>query len=253
MRVISFAPSLTEMVYAINCQDRLVGVTSWCSYPPEAKSKTVVGDYASPNWERMASLKPDLVILVGSEKSPMLSRLKAMGIPAAVFHSETADDILGDIKLLGKMLGGQAAADSLVFRLRLQMDSLSRSVASIPSDQRPRVFAEISDRPLMTGGDQSFLGQLIAMAGGRNIFGNLPQDYAAVNPENVFQGRPDIILIMHPGATPSDVRDRLGWSAIPAVKSGRIVSGLDLDLLMRPGPRFTQAAWKLHQVFYGQR
>lgn len=252
-RIITFAPSLTEMVFALGGEGRLVGVTAWCNYPPRAKYKPAVGDYNSPNWERMAALRPDLVLLVGSADSPMLPRLEALGIPAAVFRSETFEDIRRDLALVGELLGRKALALALSESLRLQADSLRTAVGSIPADRRPRVFAEIADRPLMTGSDRSFLGQLIALAGGRNVAGDMPQDYAAVDPEMVVDRKPDIILVLHPGTSLGEVSGRIGWSSIPAVKNGRIVTGLDLDLLMRPGPRFPLAARSLFEVFHGQR
>lgn len=252
-RIVSFAPSLTEMVFALGGEGRLAGVTSWCDYPPQAKSKPALGDYNSPNWERIAALKPDLVLLVGSEDSPMLPRLKAMDIPAAVFRSETLDDIHRDLAVLGDLLGRKDRALALSESLRFQAESLRIAVGSIPMGRRPKVFAEIADRPLMTGSDRSFLGQLISLAGGRNVAKDMLQDYAAIDPEKVVEQKPDIILVLHPGTTVDDVRRRIGWSSLPAVQQSRIITGLDLNLLMRPGPRYPQAARALYQVFYGQR
>jgi iron complex transport system substrate-binding protein len=212
-----------------------------------------VGDYNSPNWERLAALKPDLVLLVGSADSPMLPRLEALGIPAAAFRSETFDDIHRDLALLGDLLERRDRARALSESLRVQAESLQIAVSSIPTGSRPKVFAEISDRPLMTGSDHSFLGQLISLAGGRNVAGDMLQDYAAIDPEMVVDREPDIILVLHPGTTVAEVRGRIGWSSVPAVKEGRVVAGLDLDLLMRPGPRYPLAARALYQVFHGQR
>lgn len=252
-RIISFAPSLTEMVFALGGEDRLVGVTAWCDYPSQARSRPAVGDYNSPNWERLAALKPDLVLLVGSADSPMLPRLEALGIPSAVFRSETFDDIHRDLALLGGLLGKEAQARSLSVSLRIQADSLRTAVEAIPAERRPKVFAEIADRPLMTGSNRSFLGQLISLAGGRNMAGDLLQEYAAIDPEKVVDLRPDIILILHPGTTVESVGERIGWSSVPAVREGRVVAGLDLNLLMRPGPRYPLAARALFHVFHGQR
>jgi len=251
-RIISFAPNITEMIYALRAEDRLVGVTSWCSYPPEAKSKTVVGDYASPNWERILALRPDLVLLVGTRDSPILSRLEAHRIPAAAFCSETPQDIMAEISLLGVLLDREPEADSLTRSLAAQLDSLrpARDLAPAP---RPAVFAEISDRPLLTGNDRSFLGQLIALAGGKNIAADMPETYAAFNPELVIARKPDIILIFHPGTDAREVARRPGWAHIPAVKNGRIYYGFDLELMMRPGPRFVQAARMLQQIFYEKK
>lgn len=252
-RVISFAPSLTEMVYTIGGDDKLVGVTAWCDWPPSARSKPTVGDYANPNWERLTALKPDLVLLIGSADSPMLARLENLGIPTAVFRSESFEDIYGDLVILGAIFGRQAQAQALADSLHRLADSLASAVEALPASRKPKVFAEIADRPLMTGNDHSFLGRLIALAGGVNIAGDMHQDYAVINPEEVIAQKPDIILVLHPGTKAEELRNRIGWSSIPAVKQGRIVDGLDLNLLMRPGPRFPQAARILFEAFHGQK
>ncbi len=249
-RIVSFAPNLTEMVYALNGQDKLVGVTSWCNYPPQAKDKPSVGDYLHPNWERLVWLRPDLVLLVAQDKSNILAKLSSLNINAVAFRSETAKDIFAEIDLLGQILDRQRQADSLNHALMDRLDSIRRRVAEIPPDSRPRVFAEISAQPLMSGSHQSFLGQLIQLAGGVNIAGDLGQPYAPINPESVIRSQPDVILILHPQALPQDVKRRWGWSHLPAVKKGRVHSELDLDLLMRPGPRFVEAVEALHKIIY---
>lgn len=251
-RIVSFAPNLTEMIYALGAEDKLIAVTAWCNYPPQARQKEIVGDYQSPNWEKMLSLKPDLVLLVGTEDSPILSRLKAHRIPAAVFRSETPADIVAEISLLGTLLDRPREADSLAQAIGSQLDSLQSAAAAVTAP-RPKVFAEIADRPLYTGNDRSFLGQLISLAGGENIAGDMTETYAAFNPELVIARKPDVILILHPGADAREVAKRPGWASIPAVKNGRLYYGFDLDLMMRPGPRFVQAAKALHRIFYEKK
>lgn len=252
-RVVSLGPSITETVYALGQQDRLVGVTAWCNYPPEAKQKPVVGDATSFNPERLLALAPDLVILAGTAQSPALGRLEALGIPALVLDPGTPDEIIAGIELVGRALGAGHRADSLASGMRVSLGRLRDSVDLVPPALRPTVFAEIGANPLFAAGPQSFLGQMIELAGGRVVPRGLPQDYAAINPETVIGQDPDIILVLHPMATSGDAIKRIGWSRIAAVRTGRVYDGIDLDIVLRPGPRFLQGVGQLRLIIDGRR
>lgn len=249
-RIISFAPSLTEMIYALEGQDRLAGVTSWCNWPTQAKQKTVVGDMMSPNFERMVSLKPDLAVMIGSVPGPLLKKFEALNIPVICFRDETVPDIRRAMKVLGLLLECPARADSLVMETDSQLAALKASVDSVPVEKRPKVFAELGSSPLFAAGDQSFIGQMIALAGGINVTGEIPSSYAAVNPELVVKGDPDIIIVLHPQAGKKEIEQRVGWQNISAVKSGKVYPGLDQDVILRPGPRFVEGLKILHGIFY---
>ena len=249
-RIISFAPSLTEMVYALGGEGRLAGVTAWCNWPPQAKEKTVVGDMMSPNFERMVSLKPDLALMIGSRPSPLLKKFEALNIPVLCFKDETVADIQRALKVLGQVLESSSRADSLTREMDLQLAAIKAAVDLVPMKQRPKVFAELGSSPLFAAGDQSFIGQMIALAGGINVTGNIPSSYAAVNPELVVKNDPGIIIVLHPQASRKDIEQRLGWRNVSAVKKGRIYPGLDQDVILRPGPRFTEGIKILHGIFY---
>ncbi len=250
LRVISFAPSLTEMVYALGGEGRLAGVTAWCNWPPQAKEKTVVGDMMSPNFERMVSLKPDLALMIGSRPSPLLEKFEALNIPVLCFKDETVADIQRALRVLGQLLECPSRADSLNREMDLQLAAIQAAVDSVPVGKRPKVFAELGSSPLFAAGDSSFIGQMIALAGGINVTGNIPSSYAAVNPELVVKNNPDIIIVLHPQATKEQIEQRLGWQNVSAVRNGRIYPGLDQDVILRPGPRFTEGLKILHGIFY---
>jgi iron complex transport system substrate-binding protein len=250
LRIISFAPSLTEMVYALGGEDRLVGVTSWCNWPTRAKEKTAVGDMMNPNFERMVSLKPDLAVMIGSTPGPLLKKFEALNIPVLCFRDETVADIQRAVKVLGRVLECPSRADSLNREMDQQLAAIKAAVEQVPMEQRPKVFAELGSSPLFAAGDQSFIGQMITLAGGVNVTGNIPSSYAAVNPELVAKSDPDMIIVLHPQAGKEQVRQRMGWRNIAAVKRGRIYPGLDRDVILRPGPRFTEGIKILHGIFY---
>lgn len=250
LRIISFAPSITEMVYTLGGEGRLVGVTSWCNYPPQAKEKTVVGDMMNPNFERMVSLNPDLALMIGSAPGPLLKKFEALNIPVICFRDETVADIQRAVKVLGLVLDCSSRSDSLNREMDLQLAAIKAAVDSVPKDQRPKIFAELGSSPLFAAGDSSFIGQMIALAGGINATGDIPASYASVNPELVVKSEPDIIIVLHPLASKRNIEQRLGWQKVPAVKSGRIYAGLDQDVILRPGPRFTEGLKILHGIFY---
>lgn len=249
-RIISMAPNLTEMVYALGAGSRLVGVTAWCNYPPEARTKPVVGDAVSANLEMIVSLEPDLVLMVGTAQTPLLPKLEGLNIPVLVFNPSSPEDIGRTIGTLGHALGRRAGADTLLEQMARQIEDLRSRVSVIPWESRPRVFAEISSNPLMTAGRNSFVGRMITLAGGRNIMGDLDADYAVVNPELVVQRRPDMILVLHPQADQRQVSSRIGWKSIPAVANGRIYDDLDMDVVLRAGPRYISGLKELHRRMY---
>jgi iron complex transport system substrate-binding protein len=252
-RIVSLAPSVTEIIYALNAQDRLVGVTSWCNYPPAAKQKTVVGDATSFNPEMLLALKPDLAIMAGTAHSSALARLEAIGITVLVLDPKSPDDIIADIGKVGQALGVLPRADSLVSDMRTSLRRLKDSVDLIPVSRRPSVFVEIGSAPLYTASSSSFIGRMIETAGGRDIADGLPQDYGTVNPETVIGKNPDIILILHPMATRADVMKRIGWSRVSAIRTGRVYDAIDLDIVLRPGPRFLQGLDELRRIMHDFR
>jgi len=249
-RIISFAPSLTEMICALGGQDRLVGVTSWCNWPPQVKQKAVVGDMMNPNFERMVSLKPHLAVMIGSRPGPLLKKFEALDIPVLCFKDETVADIRRAIEVLGLLLECPVRADSLNREMDQQLAVIKTAVDSVPREKRPKVFAELGSSPLFAAGDSSFIGQMIALAGGINVTGNIGSSYAAVNPELVVKNDPDIIIVLHPQASKKQIQQRVGWRNISAVKNGRIYPGLDQDVILRPGPRFTEGLKILYGIFY---
>ncbi|MBI4726369.1 ABC transporter substrate-binding protein [candidate division TA06 bacterium] len=249
-RIISFAPSLTEMIYALGGDDRLAGVTSWCNWPPQARSKTLVGDMMSPNFERMVSLRPQLAVMIGSRPGPLLKKFEALNIPVICFKDETVADIRRALNVLGLLLECPARADSMIKDIDSRLATIKAAVDSVPLPERPKVFAELGSSPLFAAGDSSFIGQMIALAGGINVTGNIGSSYAAVNPELVVKSDPGIIIVLHPQAGRKDIAQRLGWQNVSAVKNGKIYPGLDQDVILRPGPRFIEGLKILHEIFY---
>ncbi len=247
-RVLSLAPSLTETVYALGGEGRLVGVTTYCNYPPEAQSKEKVGDFFMPNLEKMVALKPDVVLVIATGQSQTLMKLEGLGLKTFVLNPESSEQTLESFRIIGKILDLENNADLLCEEVRTTLSSVRDKAWGQPD--HPLIYLEIDSAPLITCGGKSTVGELIRIAGGRNLFEDLPQPYGVVNAERVLAGKPEVVLIAHPNVSGKDFKERLGWGALPAVKANRVYDDLDPDVLTRPGPRMGKAAEMLYQAFY---
>ncbi len=234
LRVVSLVPSVTEIVYALGVERALVGNTNQCDYPAEARQVYKVGDFSNPDLERIVALKPSIVFATVPMHQPLIEKLGELHIPVYVSHPSTIDDVLREIGLVGASLGAAAKAESLVLELKRRLDAV---VACVDT---PSVYIEISSTPLMTVGSGTFINELVARAGGRNVFGTALQPYPVVDGSAVVNADPEVMLILHPTTTAAEVRTRIGWSRIRAVRNGRVYDGLDEDLFFRPGPRIIE-------------
>jgi iron complex transport system substrate-binding protein len=244
-RVVSLAPSLTEMVFALGAGDRLVGVTKICNYPPATQRLPKVGGMVDGgiDLERVLALQPDLVIAIGTDQQNTVASLRRLGLRVEVMSSQTFDDVFRTAARLGGLLGRQAAAKRLTDSLRQRVERVRRAVAPLPRERRVRVFYEVWDRPLMTATRDTLIGRLIELSGGVNIFGDLSGRFVQVSPEAVLKGDPQVIL------APDQHADRVklqsltalpGFSQLEAVRRGRIVI-LEGDVVSRAGPRIADA------------
>lgn len=254
VRIVSTAPNVTEIIYALGEGDRLVGVTSYCDYPPEARTKTVIGDFASPSMEAILALKPDLVVIL-ADRPDLQQRLSAFSLPILVLPSETLEDVLSSIRILGERLGRSEAAASLSGRIRERLREIEARAAG---RRAPRVFFLVSRNmgsltDLYTIGGRSYIHDLVTRAGGDNIFGSEPATYPKVAIEEILARNPEIIIDMsHGDAGPEEAAEvsRL-WRQFPsldAVKRGRVFA-MESDVFIVPGPRIVDAAEKLARVF----
>lgn len=250
-RVVSLAPSITETIYAVGGQDRLVGVTAFCDYPAEARSKPKVGDFSNPSVERILSLKPDLVLLASVEQKPLLNRLEAVGLKTFVVQPESLRAIFTSLETIGGLLGKETQARSLADSLRRRAQEVVVAAQRDASGGRPRVFVEIAERPLMTVGNATLIGELIRLAGGENIATGLARSYCVINPERVIRENPDVIIVADPPTRRDDVLKRSGWERISAVRQKRVYDDIDPNLIVRPGPRVVEGLRELHRRFYG--
>ncbi len=246
LRVVSLAPNLTELMFTLGFGSNLVGRSSACDYPPEAKRIPIVGGFGRPNWEKLESLRPDLVIATDLEKPGLLDRLKERGVETLLLPCESWDELVQAGLTISEALGRRAAGEEFVRGMTACRRALESRVAAFYAGKPgPRVYVEVWGDPLLTAGAQSFIDDLVRLAGGANIAAELRPTYVHVSAEWVIQQDPDVILLayMFPNASSiGSVVKRPGWDKMRAVRKNAICAHIPPDLLLRPGPRILEGA-----------
>jgi iron complex transport system substrate-binding protein len=251
-RIVSLAPSITETVFALDEGDRLVGVTDYCDYPPEAARKPRVGGISNPSVEAVLALRPDLVLATSeSNYAEHVERLASLGLAVYVIRPVDFETVLESIERVGDVLGRGAAARARVASMRRDADAIARAVAGAP---RPRVLYVVWPNPLIAPGRGTLISELIQRAGGESVTAAEPLPYPRLSLETVVERRPDRIIVGRHG--PGTVQDLLrGWErlgSIGAAREGRVY-GVDGDLVHRPGPRMVEALRALARVIHPER
>ncbi|MGD9630484.1 MAG: ABC transporter substrate-binding protein [Pyrinomonadaceae bacterium] len=239
-RVVSLAPSLTESIFAVGAGDKLVGVTTYCNYPEAAKAIEKIGDTQTPNIERIVALKPDVVFVsTASQLEAFMATLEQQGTAVYVMDAKGIEDVIEDLRTLGKLLGVETSAESLA-------SALGARVRKIESTSGPeagqRVFIQISNEPLFTIGTDSFLTEVVQKAGGSSVTADVPSAYPKLSKETASAMNPNVIIL-------SDSEDNrepnMALKNSEAVKNGRVYR-INADIISRPGPRLVDA---LEQIF----
>ncbi len=233
-RIISLAPSVTEILFAIGAGDSLVAVTDYSYYPPEAKLLPSVGSYADPGLENILSYQPDLVIATRSMNSPnLIHQLEKLGIAVYVLNATSVSETLTSIAILGRLSGHEQQAEAL----KQDIDNRIAFIQQTTSQQEPvSVLAAIVLQPLMVAGPDTFVNSIIEIAGGRNVVAKGPSRYPTWNFEALLTANPDYILLSpHPGQP--NIGDFFApWKQLTAVAKEQIIE-INADWLYRPGPR----------------
>ena len=248
VRVASLAPSLTEIICAIDAADCLVGRSSACHYPAAVvKRVPVAGDFGIPILEALAKCAPDLVVTVDMEDKNSVQAIEHLGIRHESIPCRSLDDIPRAIRTVGRLLHRETAAEKLAVKFSDTLANLRQH----PPAERRRVFVEIWGDPLITAGKKSFLNELIELAGGENIASDVARDFFQISTESVLARDPEVVILLEPGSV--DISKRSGWEQLAAVKANRICRDLDRDLLEIPGPRVLQAVEALRRCFRFER
>ena len=247
-RIVSLAPSITETVFALGFGNRLVGVTSHCDYPAEAKRLPKIGDFMSPSLEVIAAKQPDLVIGVTGATDPARAReIERLGIKITLVSVSSVSEILSSFKRIAALLGDPDAGATLVEKITAQFDKVKRRIA--PAPRRSTLLA-VGLRPLVAVGGKNFLDELITLAGGENIAGNASQPWLNLPDEYVVAKAPQVIIQAGMGSDASGpTRQWSDLKSIPAVKERRVYT-YNSDKILRPGPRIGEGLEEIARLIH---
>ncbi|MEW5960875.1 MAG: cobalamin-binding protein, partial [Chloroflexota bacterium] len=255
-RIISLLPSNTEILFAVGAGEQVIGVTSYCNYPPEAATRRQIGGITvqSISVETIIAMEPDLILSTQAQ-AEIIDTLTGTGLTVIALQPRTLDDIYANIELVGRITGHPDKAAALVTGLRRRAEAVEAAVAAVPQRERLDVFYEVWHDPLMTTGPNTFIGQIITLAGGDNIFADVAEDWPQVSSEVVVTRNPAVILgpDSHGDALTGDsIARRPGWAGLEAVQTGRIYL-LDGDAVSRPGPRLIDMLEEIARDLYPDR
>lgn len=253
-RIVSTTPSGTALLFALGAGDRVVGVTTFCTYPEAAKALAKIGDFSTLDYESIVALAPDLVVATWLEQRRAVERLEALGFEVLVLYPTTIDGMLESLLSLGKAIGREEAARELRASLRERLGALDARVKAIPESRRPRVFVELTRSPLYTAGPGSTVDEAVRRAGGINVAAAVGKPFAVIARESVIESDPEIVLLgMEDGVSGEGLRAvaaEPGFASLSAVKSGR-VHRVDPGILFQPNHRLVDGIERLFQLFHG--
>jgi iron complex transport system substrate-binding protein len=249
-RIVSLAPGITEILYALNLADKIVGVTSFCNWPPAARQKQRIGGFINPSIEQIVSLEPDLIIATADgNRQDTVRQLEKIGLPVYVTNPSNTNGILRSISHLGKITARKNAAATLVRQLQKRLSNIE---AQIRHKSKPRVFFQIGLEPLITIGSKTLINEAIERAGGRNIASSDTARYPRYSPEGIMAGSPDIILFAPMANDKEFIAVKKFWQqfeGVPAVKNNRIYP-IDTDLISRASVRIVDAIETMALIFH---
>ena len=248
-RVVSLVPSVTEIIYALGGEDRLVGVTDYCDWPPQARDKPSVGGMVAPNLEIVVALRPDLVVATSEGTSQeTFDQLQRLKIPVFTVAPHRLSDVLRVIARLGELTGRQSAVGPLGESLMRRVKAVENAVSPYP---RPKVLYVLWPEPLIVPGRDGLVTELIELAGGASVTAQEPSSYPRFSLEAVAARAPDVIILARHGGDGTPLA-RVSWdrlTALPAVRARRVHS-VDGTYLHRYGPRVVDGLEMLARVIH---
>jgi len=250
VRIIALAPNITEIVFALGQENRLIGVTKYSDFPPEAKQIPSVGSYIDLDVEKIVSLKPDLCIATkdGNPREVVYS-LDSLQIPTYTVDTRNLDSVMDTVFEIGRLLNVTEKAGELVENMRSRIERVDSMVSK--TDYRPRVFFQIGVSPIVSVGTNTYIHELIVRAGGKNLAkGRVP--YPRFSREQVLALSPEIFIITSMAREQVFEKVRAEWSRwsdLPAVRNNRIIL-VDSNILDRPTPRMVDGLELLVKVIH---
>ena len=248
-RIVSLVPSVTEILFAIGAQDRLVAVTDFCDFPAEARAKPRVGGMISPSLEAIAALRPDVVVVTpAGNREETLAQLGRLRIPVFGVNAESVREVLDLVDRLGRLAGRVPQADALVGALRARVRQVSDRVAPLA---KPRVLYVLWPEPLIVPGRGALVTELIELAGGRSVTAAAATGYPRYSTEAAVAQAPEVIVLARHGhqSMPMNGDAWRRFTALPAIRSRRLHT-VDGDVFHRYGPRVVDGLEQLARLLH---
>ncbi len=246
-RIVSLAPSITEILFYLGLGDRVAGVTDFCDYPEEARKKPSIGWIINPNVEKIILLKPDLVFVTAEGNRPdIVETLERVHIKVYVFNPHRIEDIMKEIVSIGEIGGQEAQAREKVNGLMHRIEAVRKKAEERP---RVKVLYLVSMDPMISVGPGSFIHDMIEISGGENVASRAVARYPRIEMEEIVHRDPEVIIA--PSEIIETVRSWKGrWSGISAVKNDRIYP-IDINIVSRPGPRIVEGLERIYGELHG--
>jgi iron complex transport system substrate-binding protein len=256
-RVISVAPKNTELVYALGLGSRLVGTTTFCNYPAAALDLPKIGGVTSQtiDQEKIVALNPDLILCSNSMHESLMSTWEELQIPVLVLGAESLEEMYHEMKMLARLLNRPESASKVISSLQNRVKNVTEKVSNIPADQRPKLFYQVWDEPLMGAGPSSFIGEILDLTGGSNILHDVEDPYPYVAHEIVVARNPDVIFAPTTHSqevVPEKIAQQSGWEGITASRKKQIFL-LDGDQVSRRGPRMVDTLETMVGLMYPEQ
>lgn len=246
-RIISLAPHATELLFAAGATNQIVGTVNYSDYPQAAKKIPIIGSYVKVDYEKIVALQPQLVIYWGSgNPSDMINGIKNLKIK--LFNNEPDDfeDIAKSIKVMGKLLGTEKAAENQATAYLDRLEKLRKKYA-ITGQKKIRVFYQVWNKPLMTINKEHLVNDVIEFCGGVNVFANLDNIAPTVDIESVIQKKPDVIITGMAKGREDWLKEWSRWKNINAVKKNQVYA-INAELIVRQTPRILDGTEKMCEI-----
>lgn len=254
-KIVSLAPSNTEILYALGLGGKVVGNTEYCDYPEEAKDVEKVGGFSDPNIEKIVSLEPDLV-LGATMHEKHVADMEKLGLKVVLINATNIDGVMKDVELVGQITGQTQEAETVVSDMQEKVSGVQTALKDLADDKKVKVFYLMWDDPITTVGSNTLISDVLITAGGVNVAADAEQDYPNYSLEVLVTKNPDAIVYTKMGSgtglNPDTIKSKSGWEAISAVKNDRIYS-IDDNLMSRPGPRIVDGLIETAKVLYPDR
>ena len=249
-RIVSLAPSITEILFALGLDEQVAAITNFCDYPEAVLKKPRIGGFVNPDIEKIVSLKPDLIIGIrDGNRMDTVDRLNDFGLPVYLIDPKGFDGVMQTIKNIGDVVGREKESRKMVKEMVKKTENIITLTQSL---SRPKVFFQLGDAPMVTVGKGTLANDLIRLAGGRSISENEPTSYPVYSIETVLLKAPEIIIMTSMDSkknTPQLIKKWESWKSIPAVRMSMIYV-IDSNLVDRPTPRIVEGLEALVRIIH---